>query len=234
MRGCQRHRRALRDTRICVSEGPEKAGKGPREYLRRSDLRRGSLQNLTFAGLSRWRDPDSNRGHHDFQSWTGIALTRAESLQLSGFSRAVAADPMFANCVLFSPIWALRGGSVPNGPTRGARTTRGYFSKLGGGGYGLPQRSAQAQPAERGGARAGDRRLWAGRRRRLPGRLLRWPPVEHGAPCQRRLGHTAMHPTSGRGSIRIRRVWPIGQHSRLDRFRDDEKVGRDGRTSEND
>ena len=71
----------------------------------------------SHAGFWRlkWRDPDSNRGHHDFQSWTGTSLTRAESLQFSMFSRAIRAGPMFANCFGFSPIWALRGVSVPNG-----------------------------------------------------------------------------------------------------------------------
>jgi hypothetical protein len=34
------------------------------------------------------------------------------------FARAIRAGSMFANCVGFSPIWALRGVSVPNGSFR--------------------------------------------------------------------------------------------------------------------
>jgi hypothetical protein len=61
-----------------------------------------------------WRDPDSNRGHHDFQSWTRISLTTAESLQMCVFAPGGGGGPIAANCGLFSSIWAPIGGSVPN------------------------------------------------------------------------------------------------------------------------
>ena len=38
-----------------------------------------------FAGLYGWRDPDSNRGHHDFQSWDRTSLTGPKSLVSHGF-----------------------------------------------------------------------------------------------------------------------------------------------------
>jgi hypothetical protein len=36
------------------------------------------------AGGPRWRDPDSNRGHHDLQSLSRIRLTAVESLPSHG------------------------------------------------------------------------------------------------------------------------------------------------------
>ena len=63
-----------------------------------------SRESSIHAGFRRlrWRDPDSNRGHHDFQSWVGISLTACESLQ---FAAVLAAQPttssMSANCVLY-------------------------------------------------------------------------------------------------------------------------------------
>jgi hypothetical protein len=70
---------------------------------------------LLECGISQWRDPDSNRGHHDFQSWAGISLTTLKSLQVCGFSTAAIASPMLANCGRLLRIWALGCGSVPNG-----------------------------------------------------------------------------------------------------------------------
>ena len=66
------------------------------------------------SGRSGWRDPDSNRGHHDFQSWSRISLTAAESLQIPMFSSYLDLDPVVAICVLSLSIWALDGASVPN------------------------------------------------------------------------------------------------------------------------
>jgi hypothetical protein len=65
-------------------------------------------------GIQRWRDPDSNRGHHDFQSWSRISLTAAEPLQIRGLARGDRGGWIAANRGLFSPIWALRRVSVPN------------------------------------------------------------------------------------------------------------------------
>ena len=61
-----------------------------------------------------WRDPDSNRGHHDFQSWSRISLTGAESLQIPTFSSYLDLGPVVAICVLSLSIWALDVASVPN------------------------------------------------------------------------------------------------------------------------
>jgi hypothetical protein len=58
----------------------------------------------------RWRDPDSNRGHHDFQSWTRVSLTAANTLQTHCFATAVFDRVMFANCVLF--VAGLGSGTV--------------------------------------------------------------------------------------------------------------------------
>ena len=80
-----------------------------------------------------WRDPDSNRGHHDFQSWAGISLTPAESLQIREFSRPTAIGSMCANCVLSASISALVSVSVPN-------RSRPVAAGLGGSCGGVPLR----------------------------------------------------------------------------------------------
>jgi hypothetical protein len=62
----------------------------------------------------RWRDPDSNRGHHDFQSWAEIPPTAAKVLQLGGFASSTVPRAMFAGCVRLPRVWAPRRVSVPN------------------------------------------------------------------------------------------------------------------------
>jgi hypothetical protein len=37
------------------------------------------VQVASFQAFRRWRDPDSNRGHHDFQSWTETSLIALKS-----------------------------------------------------------------------------------------------------------------------------------------------------------
>ena len=81
-----------------------------------------------LPGLYEWRDPDSNRGHHDFQSWTGISLTRANVLQVSGFLPIIHVRARFANCVRVSSIWAPARGWVPNRNASGG--AGGAFSHL--------------------------------------------------------------------------------------------------------
>ena len=65
---------------------PEKAGKGPRKPaltpVPRPSLSSGQPR---FAGFRGWRDPDSNRGHHDFQSGTLTRPERPESLEIMHF-----------------------------------------------------------------------------------------------------------------------------------------------------
>jgi hypothetical protein len=59
----------------------EKAGKGRRDHfgLQRT---RGTLalnaKRTVLQAFRRWRDPDSNRGHHDFQTGVRNTRTRAE------------------------------------------------------------------------------------------------------------------------------------------------------------
>jgi len=62
---------------------------------------------------SQWRDPDSNRGHHDFQSWTAIALTGLKVLQFRGFTLSTGDETKSAICILFSRIQAPERASVP-------------------------------------------------------------------------------------------------------------------------
>jgi hypothetical protein len=61
-----------------------------------------------------WRDPDSNREHHDFQSWSKISLTSAESLQIRQFMLGDGGEWIAANCGRLSLILALRHDPVPN------------------------------------------------------------------------------------------------------------------------
>ena len=64
-------------------------------------------------GRSRWRDPDSNRGHHDFQSWTEIALTTLKVPQFRGFALPADDEEKSAISILFSRIQAPERTSVP-------------------------------------------------------------------------------------------------------------------------
>ena len=72
-----------------------------------------------------WRGQDSNRGHHDFQSWAGISLTTLKTLQFGGFSAVTITSVMLANCGRLLWIWALGCGSVPNqiAPSRTSRAS---------------------------------------------------------------------------------------------------------------
>src|SRR5215217_7164861 len=64
--------------------------------------------------VSEWRDPDSNRGHHDFQSWPGTSLTATKSLQRAGVIGASGTSSILAVCTLLTRVWAPRCDSVPN------------------------------------------------------------------------------------------------------------------------
>jgi hypothetical protein len=63
--------------------------------------------------FAQWRDPDSNRGHHDFQSWTEITLTMPKVLQFRGFALSAGNETKSAICVLFARIQAPERRSVP-------------------------------------------------------------------------------------------------------------------------
>ena len=67
----------------------------------------GTRESRRHAGFRRlrWRDPDSNRGHHDFQAWVLSRPDRSKSLHLCGFWPGEVHGDKFANYDLFSPIW---------------------------------------------------------------------------------------------------------------------------------
>ena len=90
-----------------------------------------------------WRDPDSNRGHHDFQSRTETPLTRPKVLQFSGFSTGYVTGLQSANCALSPPIVALRCALVPSG--RVASLGRRAGETFGGGA--TAARSERGRPA---------------------------------------------------------------------------------------
>jgi hypothetical protein len=85
------------------------------------------------------------------------------------FSRAIRPGSMFANCAGFSPIWAPRGVSVPNGSFRrslrcGRRRTRAGAARSDTAQYGLvwpnewPNGVIHARDDERGAREGRDRR----------------------------------------------------------------------------
>jgi hypothetical protein len=69
----------------------------------------------------RWRDPDSNRGHHDFQSCGGNSRTVLKSLEASGFLGGEREPGHFALCGLLPPVREVSGTSSPGGQSAGGR-----------------------------------------------------------------------------------------------------------------
>jgi hypothetical protein len=80
---------------------------------RLADTVREAVNPVTMR-VCEWRDPDSNRGHHDFQSWSRISLTAAESLQIRQFVLGDGAARIAADCGCLSLVWALGHVPVPN------------------------------------------------------------------------------------------------------------------------
>jgi hypothetical protein len=66
------------------------------------DYRSENEETPWFQGVLQWRDRDSNSGHHDFQAWTEIALTRLKVLQFWGFAWGKSGEDKSAICILFS------------------------------------------------------------------------------------------------------------------------------------
>ena len=64
---------------------------------------------------SRWRDPDSNRGHHDFQTGAGDPRTDANCPQRGRFGNEPGAGEQAGNCECLPEIPAL---VTPPSPTR--------------------------------------------------------------------------------------------------------------------
>src|SRR5829696_3353080 len=62
----------------------------------------------------RWRDPDSNRGHHDFQSCAPERPEGSKSLVVTWFPPARGDRKMFAVCGNLSPFVGMAGASGPD------------------------------------------------------------------------------------------------------------------------
>jgi len=79
-----------------------------------------------------WRDPDSNRGHHDFQPWGRSPLTRAKRPQISAFQAPCSIASMCANCGCLVWLWAPRFASAPKrqgvGQSAVARMTSAWMT----------------------------------------------------------------------------------------------------------
>jgi hypothetical protein len=71
-------------------------------------------RNPATCGIRRWRDPDSNRGHHDFQSWDQTSLTGPKSLVNSGFLVMSPGEGIVAICDPLRCNWVPRSVLVPN------------------------------------------------------------------------------------------------------------------------
>jgi hypothetical protein len=68
----------------------------------------------------RWRDPDSNRGHHDFQAATVSAKNLRKSLQTLGavtVRRGGRCTPIASDRVLFGPRVRAQDPLTPFGST---------------------------------------------------------------------------------------------------------------------
>jgi hypothetical protein len=85
------------------------------------------------------REAVSNQGHHDFQSWTEIPLTRLKVLQFPGFAWSTSNEEKCAICIFFSWIQAPKPAPVPKHLYWTMLSTRGSYgtedptvAKLGG------------------------------------------------------------------------------------------------------
>jgi hypothetical protein len=67
------------------------------------------------SAFREWRDPDSNRGHHDFQDSTRKSLTRRNPCSGAGSRRAGLTRAISAVCGVFGWDWVLDAARVPNG-----------------------------------------------------------------------------------------------------------------------
>jgi hypothetical protein len=68
-----------------------------------------------LQAMRRWRDPDSNRGHHDFQSEPAHRRTATKGLQIAKSPMRVVAVGFTAVCGIYPRLWAPSSSSVPNG-----------------------------------------------------------------------------------------------------------------------
>src|SRR3954447_15219415 len=65
----------------------------------------GTKKALITRAFAEWRDPDSNRGHHDFQSCGRGPLTGRKSLHFAVLGEPVLRCRNCANCVHSSAVW---------------------------------------------------------------------------------------------------------------------------------
>jgi hypothetical protein len=68
-----------------------------------------------LQGRFRWRDPDSNRGHHDFQSGGRGSRTMPECLENTGFLPLRSVGCKSAVCGLLPVLREMNGISCPSG-----------------------------------------------------------------------------------------------------------------------
>jgi hypothetical protein len=116
---------------------------------------------LLCRAFREWRDPDSNRGHHDFQTTVRRFRFGRKSLLTTRLQSSALACVKSANCMNWLAMWATRCGSWPNGF---ACVVAGEWS-----------RSSALAPAKRGPAchampdaprRSGKYALWRSRQER--------------------------------------------------------------------
>jgi hypothetical protein len=73
---------------------------------KRRERRRPATRNQTTCRrIPEWRDPDSNRGHHDFQSCASVSRTGRKLLHISGIQQRSGECAKPANSIL---SWAIR------------------------------------------------------------------------------------------------------------------------------
>jgi hypothetical protein len=65
--------------------------------------------------FAKWRDPDSNRGHHDFQACVSASRIGRNLLQTSGIGQRSRERTTPANSILSSAIWDMDGAPSPDG-----------------------------------------------------------------------------------------------------------------------
>jgi hypothetical protein len=100
----------------CASSFADIGKSSPEHLVTRSpsSLTANALEQELSVHTGLWiARPDSNWGHHDFQSWARISLTGAKSLQWRGFGRSSRLGQISANCSCLLQIWAPRCLSVP-------------------------------------------------------------------------------------------------------------------------
>ena len=82
-----------------------------------------------LQGRFRWRDPDSNRGHHDFQYSARKSLTRRNPCADAGSRASDRRRLIGAICELFSRVWVPGPLRVPNATAVAARRAGGSLPR---------------------------------------------------------------------------------------------------------